>query len=359
MLHDIVHGATGFDHAVATYMEMPQFFQLPIAVPHYVLGHIHKDSISPLKLMQGSLVAGGLTRLVRQIKPAAMVAWLQPSLPIVYAAAWMTGVKYYFSAHGGSLAGTNAEAESRKLNWLSRHFCRGIEAIHYVSSQSRLWHEQHGFPADKGIVISNGIDVHRFKASPPPRSAKFHFLHPARFVPEKNHAVLLAAAAALRDKGLDFKISCVGLQTDGPAFAALVAKYGVGDVVTGYGGVSDIEAWYDRADAVVLSSDIENAPLVVMEALACGRPVVSTRVGIAEEVIRDCGIVVPRSDIDAMARGLGKMIEQRSEYIERAWREGPDWIAHNYTRDKMVEQWSAMLWRGLVSEGLSPAARAG
>ena len=91
-----------------------------------------------------------------------------------------------------------------------------------------------------------------------------------------------------------------------PSFLALVAAHPARDRIQVLGYRADAPALIGRSDAVVLSSDHEGHPVVVMEALAVGRPVVSTDVGgIAEAVRHDReGILVARRDPVALGDAM-------------------------------------------------------
>lgn len=109
---------------------------------------------------------------------------------------------------------------------------------------------------------------------------------------------------------------------------------------TGLGQRSDMAALYADCDAVVLASDFENQPLVVMEALAAGRPVISTNVGNAAEVVGNLGIVVPAKDPTALGAAL---VSFDPELAERAFAEGPPRIRETWSAQAMADKWSGMI----------------
>ena len=123
-------------------------------------------------------------------------------------------------------------------------------------------------------------------------------------VPEKDHALALAALAEVPDATL----LVVG---DGPLRDALeqdARARGIGARVRFTGGVPQpaLIEYYNAADALVLTSRREGMPNVVLESLACGTPVVATRVGGVPEVIVDpaAGRLAAEATAGAVAAAL-------------------------------------------------------
>jgi phenylacetate-CoA ligase len=127
-------------------------------------------------------------------------------------------------------------------------------------------------------------------------------------VPLKNLGLLVDAIAIIRNGGTPVHLVIVG---DGPEAAALkqrAANLDLGDTVTfiGYLPQRDTPPAYRAADVFALSSDFDNSPNVVLEAMACGLPIVTTDVGGVREFVADGagGTVVPPKDASALAAAL-------------------------------------------------------
>jgi glycosyltransferase involved in cell wall biosynthesis len=137
-----------------------------------------------------------------------------------------------------------------------------------------------------------------------------------RLVPEKGLRELLDAAAALAPQRPRLRIALVG---DGPMHAELESRIAADPALRvtmpGAQGPHEVARWMAAADLVTLPSYSEGHPNVLVEALACGRPVVATPVGgIPEVVDEDCGLLVPARDPAALAEGL-------REALDRPWDE--------------------------------------
>jgi glycosyltransferase involved in cell wall biosynthesis len=124
----------------------------------------------------------------------------------------------------------------------------------------------------------------------------------------KNYPNLLRAVRVARDAGACLHLVAVG---EGPALEEhrrLAEALSIGDVVTFEPPSDDVLARIAAADLLVVASDYEGQPMVVMEALALGKPVVATAVGrVPELVTPDVGRVVPPQDADALGRALAEV----------------------------------------------------
>jgi glycosyltransferase involved in cell wall biosynthesis len=130
----------------------------------------------------------------------------------------------------------------------------------------------------------------------------------ARLVPIKNVRLLVDAMALLRHRLVGAHLVIVGNGPEAEALKAAAAMLEMSDAVTfaGYVAHADTPAFYRAADVFALSSDFDNSPNVVLEAMACGLPVVATDVGGVRDFVTDGtgGLVVPRQDAGALAAAL-------------------------------------------------------
>jgi glycosyltransferase involved in cell wall biosynthesis len=168
----------------------------------------------------------------------------------------------------------------------------------------------------------------------------FVFLCVARLSPEKRHALLLDAFAEALGEVRDMRLRLVG---DGPTRASLEAKaraLGIAAEVDFAGAVSArrVRAEMEAADAFVLASDSETFGVVVIEALACGLPVVSTASGGPDHLIDPTnGVLVPRGDRCALSAALRDMRRHAGDYDRAAIRAAvlrrcaPDAFARQFT----------------------------
>jgi glycosyltransferase involved in cell wall biosynthesis len=120
---------------------------------------------------------------------------------------------------------------------------------------------------------------------------------------------LIDVLVALRGRDVDACLLLVGDGTDRERLEQRARDAGVARDVFFLGYQKDVANWYAVADAVVLTSVSEGTPVTIIEALAAGRPVVTTDVGGVADVVRDGidGFLVEVGDTDAMATRLAEI----------------------------------------------------
>jgi glycosyltransferase involved in cell wall biosynthesis len=194
------------------------------------------------------------------------------------------------------------------LDNATARLCFAIVAVSETTASSL---RRQGYPADRVTVVHNGIEL---KPADPVRLVEGPtVLEVARLADVKGQKILLAALA-----GLDATAVLVGrdLEQDGAYERELRAdaeRLGVADRVIFAGYRHDVDALLAGCDVFCLPSLAEGLPLVVLEAMAQGKPVVATAVGGTPELITDgdTGILVAPGDIGALQSALAELLRDR------------------------------------------------
>jgi glycosyltransferase involved in cell wall biosynthesis len=124
---------------------------------------------------------------------------------------------------------------------------------------------------------------------------------------------LVEAAAKLHPSRPNLRVYLIGEGPDRPIIErAIQANNAAGYFrVLPECGFDEVAVWMAAADVVTLPSYMEGCPNVVLEALACGRPVVATNVGGIPEIMSErCGRLVPPRDPAALAHALAKVLDE-------------------------------------------------
>ena len=208
---------------------------------------------------------------------------------------------------------------------------------------------QSGVPRKKIRVVANGVD-RRFQ--PGDRAeARRRFELPATecialfvglLVPVKGLEVLLEAVAGLDgEKPLCLLVGEGPLQ---PELERVANARGIADRLrfVGRRPSDEIPAWMAAADMLVLPSYSEGRPNVVLEAQACGLPVVATRVGGTPELVRDgaTGLLVASGDAQGLAAAVGRL--QRDEALRQTLGQAGRAQAREMTWTASAEQMTAI-----------------
>lgn len=206
---------------------------------------------------------------------------------------------------------TTGERGRRQRCWLN-HLLPFDAVVALTEGHKRELCAAEHLPAERVHVIHNGIDPSPYlrasRASCPlagiPRGVPLVGIV-AMLRPEKAHDVFLCAASAVSSSSpAHFLI--VG---DGPERARLeqmALACGLGPRLHFLGRRDDIPQVMAALDVVVLSSLTEALPIAILEAMASGKPVVCSKVGLIPEVVADLetGILVPPADAAQLANGI-------------------------------------------------------
>lgn len=225
----------------------------------------------------------------------------------------LAGIPFSFTAHGSDL-----HVERRML-------AQKVEAAAFVvtisSYNKNLIIEECKAPVrDKIHVIHCGVDPDFFAPRQKENGkAGFEILCVASFEDVKGHVYLVSACAQLRQRGVNFKCHFVG---DGPIRAEVERQIHEADlqehiIVHGPLPRTEIIKMLGRSDVFTLPSvptargKREGIPVVLMEAMACGLPVVSSQLsGIPELVDHETsGILVPPRDVASLANALQRLCD--------------------------------------------------
>ncbi|WP_236639951.1 glycosyltransferase family 4 protein [Salinigranum halophilum] len=204
---------------------------------------------------------------------------------------------------------------------------RVIAISDHVAEELR---DTYGF-GDKVTMIPHGVDTDRFRpheeVHPTVGPEKFTVLTVGRLGSRKGIGLAIRGIAALDDPDVEFLIAGTGRHEE--RLRTLARDLGVADQVRFLGYVPDEELplLYSSADVFSLTSRYEGLGLVLLEAMACGTPVVATDVGGIPTVVEDGvnGTLIPRepeafaSAVEHMSSRRGLKSDCRSYAIDRTW----------------------------------------
>jgi glycosyltransferase involved in cell wall biosynthesis len=142
-----------------------------------------------------------------------------------------------------------------------------------------------------------------------------------RLSEQKGQLLLVDAARQLRDRGTQFELVLAGDGDMRADLEALIARYQLQDVVriTGWLASDEVRDEILAARALVLPSFAEGLPVVIMEAMALGRPVIATFVAGIPELVApgDHGWLVPAGDTEALAAAMQACLDSNTDAIAR------------------------------------------
>jgi glycosyltransferase involved in cell wall biosynthesis len=193
---------------------------------------------------------------------------------------------------------------TKRQNVAFRLACRFADRMVCVSQDIACLCEDQHISAAKTCTIPNGIDLQRFGFSGPRAGGPAVYV--GRLSPEKDVPSLLRAIAFVVAQAPAFRLQIAG---DGPCRAELISlarSLGVAENVEFLGEIKDIPTLLRQASLLVLPSLTEGMPLTILEAMACGLPVIATRVGGIPEAVADgaTGLLVSPGELQHLADAL-------------------------------------------------------
>jgi glycosyltransferase involved in cell wall biosynthesis len=194
------------------------------------------------------------------------------------------------------------------IQWLARRSLMHASAVQAISTRIAAELEKSGFPAERILVLPNAVDTERFTASTRQRASgePFVAVFVGRLVAEKGLATLIDAWARAFAGRRDVKLRLVGGGREEEALREQAATLGITDHVEFLGHRDRVEEVLAQADVGILPSRIEGLSNTLLEFMACGLPVVASRVSGSEDFVvpGKNGWLFPVSDVETLAECL-------------------------------------------------------
>jgi len=244
--------------------------------------------------------------------------------------------------HG--LAPPDEKIEREKRFWIGARFCDHVVAVCDATARNLV-----RFPGaipGKVVTVRNGTAPAPAGVEAPPAKQGFTLITVARLAVAKDQATLLKAVDRARRQVPDLRLWILGDGPLRPELESLIRDLGLGDCVHLAGERQDAGRWLKAADLFVLSSISEGTPVSVLEAMACGLPLLLTDVGGMPEIVQltGGGRVVAPSDPDGMARAIVEMSADRSGLV--AWGEANRSVYEKDLTDRSMSESYNRLYSG-------------
>lgn len=237
--------------------------------------------------------------------------WIHSCGTIAMYGAWLLEVPFSFTGHAADLFRDRCALADK---------IRRAKFIVCISEFHRQFYLDHGARPEQLVMVYCGIDVSHFAFCPVShdRQGPVHILSSGRLVEKKGFSVLIDACAVLRDRGQQFRCTIAG---SGPLESALrdqIARHGLEDLVdvTGEPLTQEAIPAFMRTGHIYClpcvwakDGDVDGLPQMLMEAMACGLPAVSTRlVGIPDLIIHnETGLLVEPHQTEELADALMRL----------------------------------------------------
>jgi len=223
------------------------------------------------------------------------------------------------------------------LNQLQQIF-QHVDALSTVS-EHLLRSIQEMFPIQKSAIISNVVDCDLFVPQSVTNQKK-QIIHISTLDESaKNFIGILRCIKEISKKRKDFELQVIS-EFRKPDLEQYVIDNELSDVVYFLGNKSEqqVANQLSHSDFLILFSNYENQPCVILEAFSCGKPVIATTVGgIPEIVNKERGVLVPKQDENGLQSAILKMLDTHSNYSSTDIRE---YAIDHFSREKIGQSFA-------------------
>jgi glycosyltransferase involved in cell wall biosynthesis len=262
-------------------------------------------------------------------------------------ACWL-GKPFVVTARGTDLNLIPQHRLPRKMiHWAAARADASIGVCAALMDVLRDW----GLDGSRLHVIRNGVDLERFK--PWPQEAMRAqlglagaplLLSVGHLIERKGHHLAIEALAQLLPAHPQARLLIVGEGAERGSLEQLIRRLGVQDHARLVGAVPNdqLAQWYSAADALILASSREGWANVLLESMACGTPVVATRIWGTPEVVANAtaGQLVDERSGAGIAAGVAALLRSPPDRAAvRAYAEGFSWQG---TSDRQLELLSSL-----------------
>lgn len=260
---------------------------------------------------------------------------------------YLNGTPYLITEHWSRyLPGNDFSGALRK--WWTKRIVRRATMVTTVSEVLAQAMQSHGLRNKNYQILPNVVDTNLFKPIPHHNDIP-KIVHVSCFEDKsKNISGLLEALKLMKDRGIPFQAVLIGEGMDLEALKQRSIELGLTDHVR-FTGLLQGQALVDElatGDLFVLPSHYETGGIVLLEAMACGLPVIATKVGALPEIVNEGnGILVEPGDATALADAMIQLCQNYGDYPPDKLREQ---VVERYSYEhvgELIHQWYSSLYQ--------------
>lgn len=326
-----------------------EFERMGVRIYAVHTGRRNTNPVEDLKLMKTYF------RILKGISPDYV--FTNNIKPNVYAglACRMLGIRYISNITG---LGQPVENRNRLQPIAVALYRLGVSGASCIFFQNQ---ENYQFFCNRRMIPSkaqvcmlpgSGVNLQTHPLLPYPETEMVYFLYIARILKEKGIDQLLFAAEKLKEKHVNVEFHICGL-CDDEAYLSVLKDYSDRGIVTYHGEQKDMRPFFEKASCIVHPSYYpEGMSNILLEAAACGRPILATNRSGCREVVEDRvnGYLVPVKDGQAVADALEEFLSRSIDERREMGLCGREKMEREFDRRTVVEQYNRVI--GLREEAL-------
>ena len=191
------------------------------------------------------------------------------------------------------------------------------------------------------VILGAGVDTGKYRLAEEKVSAIPVILFAARLLWDKGLGDLVEAGKILHNRNLDFAIQVAGIVDEDSINTideAVLEDWERDGLIQWLGTVKDMPELIAKANIVTLPTFYgEGVPRILIEAAACGRPIITTDMPGCREIVKDGvnGLLVPARDVKALADAIEVLLNDR-ELRNRMGRQGREMVERDFSQQKVI-----------------------
>jgi glycosyltransferase involved in cell wall biosynthesis len=257
------------------------------------------------------------------------------SATVALLASKLSNIGYSNSVHGSDIF---FDPTHWALREKVRHSRFTVCISNYCRSQMMLFTDSQDW--QRLAIVHCGVSLADYEFTGL-RDAARKLLYVGRLAAEKGLPVLFESLGAMRAQQYEFELTLLGDGPDREKLEALARQHGIADRVmfAGYASPNVVAEHLRRTDIFVLPSFFEGVPVSLMEAMACGVPVIATYVGGVAELVQDgeTGQVVYPGDPVSLKNAIVSYLDDFA-LRERVSRQGREKVAADFNLDREIDK---------------------
>ncbi|MEY8758003.1 glycosyltransferase [Chryseobacterium tongliaoense] len=262
------------------------------------------------------------------------------------------GIPFVVTEHWTAFQEENLHKTSSNIKRIARYIARNAGYIFPVSNNLKESLKLLGITTPMK-VISNVVDTEVFTIKPGAQhQGSIRFLHVSSLIPRKRPKDIIKAVHALHENGYQVSLE-IGGDGDTESLIDLIKEIGAEDYIKVFGMISyqEVAEKMQNSDYFILFSENETQGCVILESYACGKPVISTKVGGAAEFIIDgLGVGIEKNNTDQLYTTLENIC--KNGYSFKDENQIREFAVAGYSREAIAKQFTD-IYHQLVKTPLS------
>ena len=367
MTHRVIHLINGLGKGGAETMlyqilkfrtdEAPDYRVISLGLSHYYEDEIRDLGIDVVELNLRKRPIRSLYDLKKNLNDSdVLCCWMYISNLLGYIFGRKRFKRLIWCIRHSDLSKNHNSKKTILINKICAHFSPKVDLVTYNGHRAMNAHKESGYRPRKECVLENGLDLSEYY---PDADAGIRFrekngidskvkivMSVSKNHPIKDLPTFIEAYSIIAKKRNDtVAVMCgSGVTADDPKLAELCDKNNltIGKDIYLLGFMENVPEVMNGGDVYILHSAGEAFPNTLIQAMACGIPVVSTDVGDAKEILDDCDYIANVGDYETIAALIDSILDMDETGKQKISKRGRSLVEQKYSIDAVVKKYEGL-----------------